>query len=60
MAIRDLHIKSGVPLVNLKLWDQRKLQVAVRKDVEFLRDQGLMDYSLLIAIEQGAEVLTPT
>ena len=31
--------------------DQRLLRMALRKDVEFLRSQGLMDYSLLLGIE---------
>ena len=31
--------------------DQRVIRATVRKDVEFLRSEGLMDYSLLLAIE---------
>ena len=30
-----------------------RLLKAVRKDVEYLRSQGLMDYSLLLGIENG-------
>ena len=33
--------------------DRKKLLEAMRKDVEFLRRNGLMDYSLLLAIERG-------
>ena len=33
-----------------------KLRVAIRKDVEFLSSQGLMDYSLLIAVEDKEKV----
>ena len=30
---------------------KKRLSVAMRKDVEFLRSHGLMDYSLLLGIE---------
>ena len=30
---------------------KRRLSAAMRKDVEFLRSHGLMDYSLLLGIE---------
>ena len=33
--------------------DRKKLLEAMRKDVEFLRRNGFMDYSLLFAIESG-------
>ena len=32
--------------------DYKKLRVALKKDVEFLRSEGLMDYSLLLGIEK--------
>ena len=31
--------------------DNKLLRAAIRKDVEFLRSEGLMDYSLLLGIE---------
>ena len=33
---------------------KRELVSALRRDVEFLRSHGLMDYSLLLAIEKVA------
>jgi len=38
--------------MNFSSIDRRKLISTVRKDVNFLRDQGLMDYSLLVCIEK--------
>lgn len=43
--------KKLTSFINFKDTDKRKLKIVIRKDVEFLRDQGLMDYSLLLAVE---------
>lgn len=53
LAIRNLHMqkKKLTSFINFKDTDKRKLKIVIRKDVEFLRDQGLMDYSLLLAVE---------
>lgn len=45
-------LKQGRTFMNFSSIDRRKLISTVRKDVNFLRDQGLMDYSLLVCIEK--------
>jgi hypothetical protein len=39
------------PIIDLDQRIKNMLKIAIKKDVKFLRDQGLMDYSLLLAIE---------
>jgi len=39
-------------LVNMRLEDRRNLMRQLKKDVEFLKSKNLMDYSLLLAVEQ--------
>ena len=39
-------------LINISLLDRRKIISAVKDDVAFLCSQNLMDYSLLVAVEQ--------
>ena len=43
--------KANPNFTSLSIVDQRLLRATIRKDVEFLRSEGLMDYSLLLAIE---------
>lgn len=40
-------------LVNLKPQDKAKIRESIRRDSKFLCDAGLMDYSLLLAIEEA-------
>ena len=40
--------------------DRRKIIFAIRHDVDFLEREGLMDYSLLLAVEQRAGVEGPS
>ena len=46
----------GDPFVNLSDRDRRKVRAAVRRDSLFLRRQGLMDYSLLLAVERRTDI----
>ena len=43
--------KSNPNLTSFTPRDQKKLRATVCKDVAFLQSEGLMDYSLLLAIE---------
>ena len=43
--------------VQLMNRNRLSLRRAIRKDVEFLRSNGLMDYSLLLAIEEADDDL---
>lgn len=47
--------KTGRNLVKLNNFDRLKMISGVRKDCEFLRKVGLMDYSLLLCIEKKVE-----
>ena len=44
--------KKGKNFIQLSKRDVFKLEAAIRKDVQFLKLLGLMDYSLLIVIEE--------
>lgn len=44
--------KHNRKFVQFERYESRNLTRAIRKDVEFLRNQGLMDYSLLLCIEK--------
>jgi len=44
-------------LTSLKESTRRKLLRIMRKDVEFLRANGLMDYSMLVAVQRENENL---
>ena len=48
-------IKKNPKLIKLSEVDRNRLVTAMRKDVEFLRRHGLMDYSLLLAIERSSQ-----
>ena len=39
-------------LINLSIQDRRKMMQVIRADTELLRSFNIMDYSLLIAVEQ--------
>ena len=39
-------------LINITLTDRRKIIQSARNDVDFLESQGIMDYSLLLAVEE--------
>jgi hypothetical protein len=39
-------------LVNLSITDRRKILIILKNDVLFLKSKGLMDYSLLLAVEK--------
>ena len=55
-TLKDVNLlKAKKQNKNLTLFDpvdREKLRSIISKDVEFLRKQGLMDYSLLLAIEK--------
>ena len=38
-------------IINISISDRRKIITIIRNDVNFLESQGLMDYSLLLAVE---------
>lgn len=44
--------KQNKEFVSFKNSDRHRLITAMRKDVEFLKNQNLMDYSLLLCIEK--------
>ena len=44
-------MKKGSSFISLSPTDRLKLIAAMRKDVKFLKGQNLMDYSLLLVIE---------
>ena len=44
--------KNGVPFISFAKQDRQKLLEVVRKDVAFLKSQGLMDYSMFICREK--------
>ena len=44
--------KADENLMSFDKWDRIKLLRALRKDVDFLRQNGIMDYSLLLGIEE--------
>ena len=46
-------------LINISMEDRRKIVYAIRHDVDFLEREGLMDYSLLLAVEQRSGVEAP-
>ena len=39
-------------LINLSMTDRRKILIILKNDVTFLKSKGLMDYSLLLAVEK--------
>lgn len=39
-------------LINLSISDRRKILIILKNDIMFLKSKGLMDYSLLLAIEK--------
>ena len=49
------HRKRGQPLIKMRDVDVKRVIFAIRRDVAFLKSQGLMDYSLLIVIEKCNE-----
>ena len=44
-------MKKGSSFISFRPTDRLKLIAAMRKDVKFLKGQNLMDYSLLLVIE---------
>ena len=55
-VLKDLDFKllsknGNGELVNIKLLDRRRVIQAISNDVEFLEGLGIMDYSLLLAVE---------
>ena len=38
-------------LVNISILDRRRVILAIKNDIDFLESQGIMDYSLLLAVE---------
>lgn len=51
MLCKDQSAKSGKEFISLE-GSARGLKAALRKDVKFLQTIGLMDYSLLLAVEK--------
>ena len=49
--------KASESFVQLQKYDKEKVLEAIRKDVRFLRNQRLMDYSLLLGIETTYNML---
>ena len=50
------HRKRGQPLIKMRDVDVKRVIFAIRRDVAFLKSQGLMDYSLLIVIEKCNQI----
>ena len=51
------HLREEPDLVNFESLDKIRLSRILRKDVEFLRSKGIMDYSLLLGIEKTSKDL---
>lgn len=51
LDFRLLANKGNSNLVNISILDRRRVILAMKNDIDFLESQGIMDYSLLLAVE---------